>query len=58
VVAAQDDREDPLADDPRDCAVDLVEALLDVGRDDEDVPRSTRSSSSSRSTAMSTEYES
>ncbi len=37
MVAAQDDGEDPLADDPRDGPVDLVEALLDVGRDDEDV---------------------
>ena len=37
VVSAQDDGEDTLADDPRDGAVDLVEALLDVRRDDKDI---------------------
>jgi hypothetical protein len=38
VVAADDDRERPLAVDERHRPDDLVEGLLDVGRDDEDVP--------------------
>ena len=37
MVAAENDRKDALADDERDGAVDLVEGLLDVGRDHEHV---------------------